>query len=141
MSEKTVQIINPEKPKVHTHKRVCNYVRVSTGQNAQLLSLKAQTDYYTQALGHYPGNGFIGVFSGFDISGNKESRPSFDAMLTVVRNGEIDLIVTKSISHSARNTVLLIKAEREQRDLGVGILFVKENINTMFVNGELMLPL
>ncbi len=141
MTEKTVRIITPEKLTIPTRKRVCAYARVSTWHDAQLLSLKAQTEYYIQVLGHDPEFEFIGVFSDFGISGSKESRPGFDAMLLAARSGEIDLIVTKSISRFARNTILLIKAVRELRDLEVGILFQKENINTLTTAGELMLSI
>ena len=141
MSEKVVHVLKSEELKIPIRKRVCAYARVSTGHDAQLLSLKAQTDYYTQTLGQNPGYEFIGVFSDFGISGSKENRPGFNSMLSAARKGEIDLIFTKSISRFARNTLLLIKAVRELRNLGVGILFEKENINTMSIAGELMLSI
>jgi DNA invertase Pin-like site-specific DNA recombinase len=119
--------------------RVCAYVRVSTGHEGQLISLQNQTDYYQQKLSNYPYHIFIGIFSDAGISGTKENRPAFKAMLQSARAGEIDLIYTKSISRFARNTLMLLKTVRELKSIGVGIIFEEQSINTLHAEGELML--
>ena len=82
---------------------------------------------------------FIGVFSDQGISGYCENRPQFQRMMEKARAGEIDLIVTKSISRFARNTVTVLKFARELKELGVGIFFEEQNINTLSGDGEMML--
>ena len=119
--------------------RVCAYVRVSTSHEGQLNSLQNQTDYYTSKFASSPHLSFRGVFSDAGVSGAKLNRPGFLAMLNLARAGEIDLIYTKSISRFARNTLMLLEIVRELRDLGVGILFEEQNINTLKSDGELML--
>lgn len=121
--------------------RVCAYVRVSTCHDGQLLSLEAQTEYYTQRLSSRPGYIFAGIYSDEGVSGSKEERPGLDAMMAAARDGKIDLIVTKSISRFARNTLFFLRSVRALTDLGVAVYFEKENINSMSREGELMLSL
>mgnify|MGYP000152232986 CR=1 FL=1 len=82
---------------------------------------------------------FIGVFSDQGISGYCENRPQFQRMMEKARAGEIDLIITKSVSRFARNTVTVLKFARELKELGVGIFFEEQNINTLSGDGEMML--
>jgi len=119
--------------------RVCAYVRVSTSHEEQLNSFHSQTEYYEHRFTNNPQYIFTGIFSDAGISGAKENRPGFQAMLQKARDGEIDLIFTKSISRFARNTLLLLKVVRELRAIGVGIVFEEQNINTLRAEGELML--
>lgn len=119
--------------------RVCAYVRVSTRCIEQQNSLQNQTGYYADRFIGLPQYVFIGIFSDSGISGAKDARPGFQAMLKKARAGEIDLIYTKSISRFARNTLTLLKAVRELRELGVGIIFEEQGINTLHQDGELML--
>lgn len=121
--------------------KVCAYVRVSTSHEGQLISLQNQTDYYQQKLSNNPKLIFIGIFSDAGISGAKENRPGFQAMLKQAKSGEIDLIYTKSISRFARNTLMLLQTVRELRSIGVGIIFEEQNINTLSNEGELMLTI
>ena len=74
---------------------------------------------------------FIGVFADQGISGYCENRPQFQRMMEKARAGEIDLIVTKSISRFARNTVTVLKFARELKELGVGI-FLKNRTLTLY---------
>ncbi|QRN84824.1 recombinase family protein [Clostridia bacterium] len=119
--------------------RVCAYVRVSTENKEQLSSLKNQTDYYSDKLQRNPEYEFCGIFSDKGISGNKVHRPGLQEMLEKARKNEIDLIVTKSISRFARNTLTLLRIVRELREKSVGIIFEEQNINTLRAEGELML--
>ena len=119
--------------------KVCAYVRVSTDHREQLNSLENQTQYYERLISSNPDYEYCGIFSDAGISGAKENRPGFLAMLEKARIGEIDLIITKSISRFARNTLMLLKYVRELRDMGVGIIFEEEMVNTLKSEGELLL--
>jgi site-specific DNA recombinase len=121
--------------------RICAYVRVSTGHDKQLNSLRSQTTYYENKFLHLPNHIIVGIFSDAGISGAKENRPGFLAMLKQAKAGEIDLIYTKSISRFARNTLMLLQTVRELRAIGVGIIFEEQNINTLSNEGELMLTM
>ncbi|HEY9059241.1 MAG TPA: recombinase family protein [Pseudobacteroides sp.] len=140
MSRKIVHNITPPQATALPQRlRVCAYVRVSTGHEKQLLSLENQTSYYKRVITANPEYQFCGIYSDSGISGAKENRPGFTAMLEAARNGEVDLVLTKSISRFARNTVLLLKTVREIKALGVGIIFEDQKINTLSSDGELML--
>jgi site-specific DNA recombinase len=119
--------------------KVCAYVRVSTDHREQLNSLENQTQYYKHLISSNPDYEYCGIYSDAGISGAKENRPGFLAMMEKAKNNEIDLIITKSISRFARNTLMLLKYVRELRDMGVGIIFEEERVNTLKSEGELLL--
>lgn len=119
--------------------KVCAYVRVSTGHSEQLNSLQNQMEYYEQKLRTNLEYEFCGVFSDSGISGAKENRPGFLSMIEKAKSGGINLIFTKSVSRFARNTVMILKYVRELKDIGVGIVFEEQKINTLSADGELML--
>ena len=119
--------------------KVCAYVRVSTDHREQMNSLENQTQYYERLISSNPDYEYRGIFSDAGISGAKENRPGFMAMMEKARSGEVDLIITKSISRFARNTLLLLKYVRELRDIGVGVIFEEEMVNTLKSEGELLL--
>ena len=121
--------------------RVCAYVRVSTGHDGQLKSLENQTEYYQNRFSNSLIYSFVSVFSDAGISGARASRPGFQEMLTRARGGEIDLIFTKSISRFSRNTLILLQVVRELSDIGVGVIFEEQNINTLSSEGEMMLTI
>lgn len=121
--------------------RVCAYVRVSTDSIEQLKSFDNQVDYYEQKIKGNPDYHFCGVFSDAGISGYKENRPGFQAMIKKATEKQIDLIVTKSVSRFARNTVMLLKVVRELRALNVAVIFEEQNIHTLSADGELMLTI
>lgn len=140
MQRKIVHDITPSKiAKVDKRLRVCAYVRVSTDNEKQMHSLENQTTYYNRIITSNPEYHFCGIFSDAGISGAKENRAGFLSMLESAKNGEVDLILTKSISRFARNTELLLKTVRELKTLGVGVIFEEQNINTLTSDGELML--
>lgn len=120
-------------------KRTCAYARVSTDSRKQEESLENQTDTYERLIRSNPEYEFAGVYADQGISGYSESRPQFQEMLEKARAGEIDLIITKSISRFARNTVTVLKVARELKELGVGIFFEEQRINTLSGDGEMML--
>jgi site-specific DNA recombinase len=134
-----VNIIQP-KPKVKAEKRrVCAYARVSTEHAKQGESLENQIAYYEQLIQSNPEYEFVGVFADYGISGTTHQRPEFQRMLELTKNGQIDLIITKSVSRFARNTTILLETVRELKLKGIGIKFEKENISTLSGDGELML--
>lgn len=134
-----VRIIEPiDLPKI-AKKRVCVYARVSTDSLAQGESLENQTTYYKKIIETNPAYSFAGVFSDYGLTGTKDDRPGFQKMLSLARDKQIDLIITKSISRFARNTTLIIACVRELKELGVEVYFEKENISTFNGDCELML--
>ncbi|OQB15300.1 MAG: hypothetical protein BWY15_00671 [Firmicutes bacterium ADurb.Bin193] len=111
-------------------KRVCAYVRVSTKHDLQINSLENQIEYYTRYILRNSNYEFCGVYSDTGVSGLSESRPGLNEMLKKAYNGEIDLIITKSISRFARNTIFLLTTIRKLREAGVDVHFEKENITS-----------
>ena len=122
-----VKVINKRPASVLQKKRVCAYARVSTDSRRQEDSLENQMETYERLITGNPEYEFIGVFADQGISGYCENRPQFQRMMEKARAGEIDLIITKSISRFARNTVTVLKFARELKELGVGI-FLKNRI-------------
>lgn len=122
-------------------KRVAAYVRVSTGKEAQLHSLSAQISYYNSLIGSRGDWELAGIYADEGVTGTKESRPQFQKLLADCRAGKIDMVIAKSITRLARNTVTLLETARELKLLDVDIFFEKENIHTLSTDGELMLAL
>ncbi|QNO17863.1 recombinase family protein [Caproicibacterium amylolyticum] len=120
-------------------KRVCAYARVSSGSDEQLHSLSAQISYYSEMIGKNPDWEYAGVFSDEAFTGTKESRPGFQKMLSRCRTGEIQMIITKSISRFARNTVTVLQSVRELKAIGVDVFFEEQNIHSLSGEGEFML--
>ncbi len=121
--------------------RVCGYCRVSTDAEEQENSLANQINHYKELIQSNPQYDYAGVYSDFGISGFKEKRPGFQKMLSDARAGKINLILTKSVSRFARNTNIVLEATRELKELGVGVFFELQNINTLSCEGELMLTI
>ena len=134
-----IRILEPVLQGLQKKKRVCAYARVSSDSRRQEDSLENQTDTYERLITSNPEYEFAGVYADQGISGYCESRPQFQKMLEKARAGEIDLIITKSISRFARNTVTVLKVARELKELGVGVFFEEQNINTLSGDGEMML--
>jgi len=121
--------------------RVAAYTRVSLGKEAMLQSLSAQVSYYSAYIQRHKGWQYAGVYADEAVTGTKATRPEFQRMLEACRAGEIDLIVTKSVSRFARNTVTLLSVLRELKDLGVGVFFEREGIWSNSGDGELMVTI
>lgn len=118
------------------------YCRVSTDQEEQLLSYKNQVNYYTNYISENPLYEYAGTYADEGISGtNTKKRDEFNRMIADCGAGKIDMIITKSISRFARNTLDCLNYVRELKDLGIGIIFEKENINTLDTKGEVLLTI
>ena len=124
-------MINKRPASVLQKKRVCAYARVSTDSRRQEDSLENQIETYERLITGNTEYEFIGVFADQGISGYCENRLQFRRMMEKARAGEIDLIITKSISRLARNTVTALKFARELKEQGVGI-FLKNRILTLY---------
>ena len=123
-------------------KRAVAYVRVSSGSEAQLHSFDFQADYWTATLADEPDVELVGIYADKGISGrNTKKRPQFQMMMQDARAGLFDVIYTKSTSRFARNTVDLLSAVRELRDLGVEVVFQNEHISTLQSTSEVYLTI
>ncbi len=123
-------------------RRVAGYARVSTDSDEQFTSYEAQVDYYTQYIKRNPEWEFVKVYTDEGISGtNTKHRDGFKEMIADALNGKIDLIVTKSVSRFARNTVDSLVTIRELKDKNVEVYFEKENIYTFDGKGELLITI
>lgn len=136
-----VRIIEPTIDVQIVKKKVCAYARVSTGSDEQGESLENQVQYYENLIALNPDYEYVDVFADRGLTGTGQSRPEFQSMLTLCREGEIDLIITKSISRFARNTTIMLEVVRELKSINVAVEFQKENINTLSGDGELMLTI
>ena len=121
-------------------KRVAAYCRVSSGKDAMLHSLSAQVSYYSDYIQKH-GWEYAGVYADEALTGTKDNRENFQRLLAECRKGTIQMVITKSISRFARNTVTLLETVRELKALGVDIYFEEQNIHTMSADGELMLTI
>lgn len=139
--ERIVQRIQfPEAQKVKLL-RTAAYARVSSGKDAMLHSLSAQVSYYNSFIQSNPEWLFCGVYADEALTGTKDNRENFQKLLSECRAGRIDLIITKSISRFARNTVTLLETVRELKELGVDVYFEEQNIHSISPDGEFMLTL
>ena len=126
-------------PTAFRKKKVAAYARVSTEQDAQQNSYAAQIDYYTGYIQSKPEWEFVGVYADEGISGTSyKNRDGFNKMVADAKAGKIDLILTKSISRFARNTVDSLTITRELKSHNVEVYFEKENISSMDAQAELI---
>lgn len=122
--------------------RVAAYCRVSTDSDEQATSYEAQIRYYTELIEGNPDWTMVGIFADDGISGtNTKKRNDFNRMIEECTSGNIDLVLTKSISRFARNTLDCLKYVRLLKEKGVAVIFQKENINTMDASGEVMITI
>lgn len=140
-TKRLIQKIEPTTPIQPRLLRVAAYARVSSGKDAMLHSLSAQVSYYNDLIQGNPEWLFCGIYADEAMTGTKENRAEFQKMLAACRNGEINLIITKSISRFARNTVTLLKTVRGLKNIGVDVYFEEQNIHSMSADGELMLTI
>ncbi len=131
-----VPITIPPAPK---QKRVAAYARVSSGKDAMLHSLSAQVSYYNDLIQKHYGWQFCGVYADEALTGTKADRESFTRLIADCRAGKIDMVITKSISRFARNTLTLLETVRELKSIGVDVFFEEQNIHSISGDGELML--
>lgn len=122
--------------------RVAGYARVSTDSLEQQTSYEAQVDYYTHYIKSKPEWEFVKVYTDEGITAtNTKKRDGFNQMIEDALAGKIDLIVTKSVSRFARNTVDSLTTVRKLKEKGVEVYFEKENIYTLDSKGELLITI
>ncbi|QNU66541.1 recombinase family protein [Ruminiclostridium herbifermentans] len=130
----TAQNAEPQK------KRMAAYCRVSTDQLEQLSSYEAQVQYYTTYICNHPDYKFAGIFADEGITGTStKKREQFNKMIEDCKAGKIDVIITKSISRFARNTLDCLNYVRMLKELGIEVIFEKENLRTLDSKGEILL--
>lgn len=134
--------IEPKLPVFQARKKVAAYARVSRDTERLMHSVSAQVSYYSTLIQKNPEWEYAGVYADCGISGTDTAkRGEFLRMLDDCEEGKIDIILTKSISRFARNTVDLLETVRHLKSLGIEVRFEKEHINSLSEDGELMLTL
>ncbi len=137
----TINRLVPETPGV-ARKRVAAYARVSTDSEEQLTSYEAQVDYYTKYINERADWVFAGIYTDEGISAtNTKKRDGFKQMVADALDGMMDLIITKSVSRFARNTVDSLVTVRKLKEKDVEVYFEKENIYTLDSKGELLITI
>ena len=119
--------------------KVAAYARVSVGKDAMLHSLATQISYYKKLISENNEWEFAGIYADEALTGTKDSRAEFQQLLKDCRAGKVDMIITKSISRFARNTVTLLKVVRELKSIGVDVFFEEQNIHSLSGEGEMIL--
>ncbi len=124
------------------NRKVAGYARVSTDKDEQVGSYEAQMDYYTAYISARPDWEFVGMYSDEGISAtNTAHRSGFNRMVQDALDGKIDLIIAKSVSRFARNTVDSLSTIRKLKEAGTEVFFEKENIWTFDAKGELLITI
>jgi DNA invertase Pin-like site-specific DNA recombinase len=149
VGERKIRIIPAVKPQTQTGRsfggrkqRVAAYCRVSTDSEEQLTSYTAQKAYYTQKIEENPNWEMAGIYADRGITGTSlKKRTEFNKMIAACKRGRIDLILTKSLSRFARNTVDCLDTVRMLKGNGIGVIFEKENINTLTETSEFLITL
>ena len=127
-----------EAPKI----RVAAYCRVSTDTEEQATSYDAQIEHYTGMIEKHPGWELAGIYADDGISGtNTKKREEFNRLIEDCMAGKIEMVVTKSISRFARNTLDCLKYIRQLKDRNIAVYFEKESINTLDAKGEVLLTI
>lgn len=123
-------------------KKVCAYCRVSTDSEEQQTSYSSQIKHYSAQIKSNPNWKFVGIYADEGISGTQvKNRTEFQRMIDDALNGKIDIIIAKSISRFARNTVDTLKYVRLLREHNIDVFFEKENIHTLELDSEMFLTL
>ena len=122
--------------------RVAAYARVSTDKDDQANSFESQVKYFKEFIEKQENWQLVKIYSDEGISGTStKNRVGFNSMIDDVMNGKIDFVITKEVSRFARNTVDTLQITRNLREMGVGVYFMLDNINTFDKDGELRLAL
>lgn len=140
--KKTIKLVPRALPEATMQcKKVTAYARVSSCKVSMLHSLSAQVSHYSALIQNTPGWTYVGVYVDEATTGTKDTRTEFQRMLRDCRAGKIDMILTKSVSRFARNTLTTLQTVRELRALGIDVFFEKESIHSLSVDGEFLLTL
>ena len=138
----TLNQFTSEPVAVRRKKKVAGYARVSTDREEQATSYEAQMTYYKTYIEGHEDWEFVGMYSDEGITAtNTKKRDGFNQMVEDALDGKIDLIITKSVSRFARNTVDSLTTIRKLKDKGIEVYFEKENIWTLDAKGELMITI
>lgn len=122
------------------HLRVAPYCRVSTDKEEQLSSYESQIEYYTDKINANPDWTMVRLYADEGITGTSaKKRKDFLKMIQDCQRGKIDLIITKSVSRFCRNTLDGLNYVRRLKRCGVGVYFEKENVNTLYMDNEMIL--
>ena len=122
------------------HLRVAPYCRVSTDKEEQLSSYEAQIEYYTDKINSNPDWTMVRLYADEGITGTSaKKRKDFLKMVRDCQRGKIDLVITKSVSRFCRNTLDGLNYVRRLKGYGVGVYFEKENVNTLYMDNEMIL--
>ena len=136
------KVETPQEQEKKRHLRVAAYCRVSTDSEEQLSSYENQLAYYTEKIMKEPGWTMAGVFADEGITGTSTGkRKEFLRMIRQCRQGKIDMILAKSVSRFARNTVDTLNFTRELRGLGIPVIFEEQNINSIYPESEFLITL
>ena len=136
------KVETPQEQEKKRHLRVAAYCRVSTDSEEQLSSYQNQLAYYTEKIMKEPGWTMAGVFADEGITGTSTcKRKAFLRMIRQCRQGKIDMILAKSVSRFARNTVDTLNFTRELRGLGIPVIFEEQNINSIYPESEFLITL
>ncbi len=139
---KKIERIEPKLPQIKRKKRVAAYARVSAESDRLNHSLSAQVSYYSHLIQKNPEWEYAGVYADSFISGTSiDKRDEFQRLLADCETGKVEIILTKSISRFARNTVDLLSTVRHLKAIGVEVWFEKEHINSLTSSGEVMLSI
>lgn len=120
---------------------VAVYCRVSTKAERQSDSLENQIKHYSETIGADPRYQLVEIYYDFGISGFKADRPGFQRMMADAENHRFSLVITKAITRFARNTRTVLESTRRLKELGIGVFFELQNINTLSQAGELLMTL
>lgn len=137
-----ISVIEPKIPTIPKRCRVAAYARVSLESENLLHSLSAQISYYSEMIQKNPEWEYAGVYADRFVSGTGTAhRPEFQRLIADCDAGLVDMVLCKSISRFARNTVDLLETVRHLKELGIEVRFEKEGINTLSSEGEMLLTL
>ena len=144
---KPTVIVIPANPDALKHredpyhqKRVAAYCRVSTDEDDQINSYEARRRFFQDKISNNKEWKLAGIFADEGITGTSaKKRPDFQRMIRQCEKGKIDMILTKSISRFARNTVDSLQYVRKLKAMGVAVVFEKEGIDTSAMNDEMIL--
>ena len=139
---KKITVISPTSESIPKKQRVAAYARVSMETERLMHSLSQQISYYSEYIQANPNWEYVGVYADRFLSGTStEKRPEFQRLIQDCMDGKIDIVLCKSISRFARNTVDLLQTVRQLKSKGIDVRFEKENISTLSESGEIMLSL
>lgn len=141
---KKITVIEPIRDDVRVLRkkklRVCAYVRVSTGSEAQANSFITMITYYTELIESNPEWEFVGIYADEAVTGTKvDKREEFQTMIQECEDGNIDLIITKTVTRFGRNTLETLQSIRRLKAKGVGVYFESQKVNTLTEKSELLL--